>query len=83
MVHDHLTVSEQELSELHNDDAALLIASRFHALRNEGCERGTTRSNPAASARRAFSTRALGGCSSEEMAYPSSGIGSALPASPL
>ena len=39
MVHDHLTVSEQELSELHNDDAALLIASRFHALRNEGCER--------------------------------------------
>jgi len=38
MAHGHLTVSEQAFSELHDDDAALLIASRFHALRDGGCE---------------------------------------------
>ncbi len=38
MVHRHFTVSEQAFSELHGDDAARLIASRFHALRDRGCE---------------------------------------------
>ena len=38
MVDCHFTVSERAFSKLHDDDAALLIASRFHALRDEGCE---------------------------------------------
>ena len=38
MVQNHLTVSEQAFSELQGDDAALLIASRFRALRIGGCE---------------------------------------------